>query len=107
MNDVALATPARTLARDFIALTKPRIISLLLVTTVAPMFVAGNPGWPLVLIVLLVVCGAVAALTDPLSGLVALEVAAVLAVTALLVLAEAMRRMMVRTCSSGMPARAQ
>src|SRR6185295_15889839 len=32
--------------------TKPRIISLLLVTTIAPMFVAGNPGWLLVLIVL-------------------------------------------------------
>jgi protoheme IX farnesyltransferase len=34
-------------------LTKPRIISLLLVTTVAPMFVAGSPGWLLVLIVLI------------------------------------------------------
>jgi protoheme IX farnesyltransferase len=34
-------------------LTKPRIISLLLVTTIAPMFVAGNPGWLLVLVVLL------------------------------------------------------
>ena len=33
-------------------LTKPRIISLLLVTTVAPMFVAGSPGWQLVLLVL-------------------------------------------------------
>jgi len=44
------------------------------------------------LIVLLVVCGAVAALADPLSGLIALEVAGVLAITALLVLAEAMRR---------------
>ncbi len=33
-------------------LTKPRIISLLLVTTVAPMFVAGNPSWDLVLLVL-------------------------------------------------------
>jgi protoheme IX farnesyltransferase len=33
-------------------LTKPRIISLLLVTTVAPMFVAGNPGWLLVVVVL-------------------------------------------------------
>jgi protoheme IX farnesyltransferase len=31
------------LARDLITLTKPRIISLLLVTTVAPMFVAGTP----------------------------------------------------------------
>ena len=51
MNDAALATPARTLARDFIALTKPRIISLLLVTTIAPMFVAGRPSWDLVLVV--------------------------------------------------------
>jgi heme o synthase len=39
-------------ARDFVGLTKPRIISLLLLTTVAPMFVAGRPGWQLVLIVL-------------------------------------------------------
>ncbi|CAA9309840.1 MAG: Heme O synthase, protoheme IX farnesyltransferase COX10-CtaB [uncultured Gemmatimonadaceae bacterium] len=37
--------------RDLVALTKPRIISLLLVTTVAPMFVAGDPGWGLVLAV--------------------------------------------------------
>jgi heme o synthase len=37
--------------RDYIALTKPRIISLLLVTTVAPMFVAGDPSWSLVLAV--------------------------------------------------------
>src|SRR5438128_928395 len=42
-----------SLLRDLVMLTKPRIISLLLVTTVAPMFVAGNPGWLLVLIVLL------------------------------------------------------
>lgn len=41
-----------SLLRDLVMLTKPRIISLLLVTTVAPMFVAGNPGWLLVLIVL-------------------------------------------------------
>src|SRR4030095_16359658 len=37
----------RSFARDLVALTKPRIISLLLVTTIAPMFVAGNPSWPL------------------------------------------------------------
>src|SRR3954462_6995708 len=42
-----------SLLRDMVMLTKPRIISLLLVTTVAPMFVAGNPGWLLVLIVLI------------------------------------------------------
>ncbi len=41
-----------SLVRDLVMLTKPRIISLLLVTTVAPMFVAGNPGWLLVLVVL-------------------------------------------------------
>jgi multisubunit Na+/H+ antiporter MnhF subunit len=46
----------------------------------------------LVLIVLLVICGAVAALTDLLSGLIALELSGVVAITALLVLAEAMRR---------------
>jgi protoheme IX farnesyltransferase len=34
-----------------VALTKPRIISLLLVTTIAPMFVAGDPGWLTVLVV--------------------------------------------------------
>jgi heme o synthase len=37
--------------RDFVTLTKPRIISLLLVTTIAPMFVAGRPEWTLVLAV--------------------------------------------------------
>jgi len=42
-------TRARALTRDLIALTKPRIISLLLVTTIAPMFVAGHPSWTLVL----------------------------------------------------------
>ena len=41
-----------SLLRDLVMLTKPRIISLLLVTTVAPMFVAGNPTWLLVLVVL-------------------------------------------------------
>src|SRR5438128_2199743 len=35
----------RSFARDLVALTKPRIISLLLVTTIAPMFVAGHPSW--------------------------------------------------------------
>src|SRR5438128_5311577 len=38
----------RSFARDLVALTKPRIISLLLVTTIAPMFVAGHPAWSLV-----------------------------------------------------------
>ena len=43
---------ARTLTRDFLTLTKPRIISLLLVTTVAPMYVAGHPSLWLVLVLL-------------------------------------------------------
>jgi protoheme IX farnesyltransferase len=50
MTHVATTT-SRTFARDLIALTKPRIISLLLVTTIAPMFVAGSPNWSLVLVV--------------------------------------------------------
>ncbi len=40
-----------SLWRDLIALTKPRIISLLLVTTIAPMYAAGSPSWLTVLIV--------------------------------------------------------
>ena len=51
----APAVPApvdRSLVQDLVMLTKPRIISLLLVTTIAPMFVAGSPGLPLVLLVL-------------------------------------------------------
>ena len=42
-----------TLLQDFIALTKPRIISLLLVTTAAPMYVAGDPALSTVLLVML------------------------------------------------------
>src|SRR5436305_9724001 len=50
---VAAREATRTsLLRDLVMLTKPRIISLLLVTTIAPMFVAGNPGFLVVLIVL-------------------------------------------------------
>jgi heme o synthase len=50
--DAAVPAPGvRSLLRDFVALTKPRIISLLLVTTIAPMFVAGRPSWELVLVV--------------------------------------------------------
>jgi protoheme IX farnesyltransferase len=41
-----------SLLRDLVMLTKPRIISLLLVTTIAPMFVAGNPGWLLCVVML-------------------------------------------------------
>jgi protoheme IX farnesyltransferase len=48
--DGAVASPAEpTFAADLLALTKPRIISLLLITTVAPMFVAGTPSWSAVL----------------------------------------------------------
>ena len=50
MTHVA-ASSSRTFARDLVALTKPRIISLLLVTTIAPMFVAGTPSWQLVAVV--------------------------------------------------------
>jgi protoheme IX farnesyltransferase len=42
---------AESLAHDLVMLTKPRIISLLLVTTVAPMFVAGHPSLLLVVLV--------------------------------------------------------
>ncbi len=53
MGTVAGEQSQPSLLRDLVMLTKPRIISLLLVTTVAPMFVAGSPGWLLVVIVLL------------------------------------------------------
>jgi heme o synthase len=51
VTNAATAPGRRSFARDLVALTKPRIISLLLVTTIAPMFVAGAPGWRLVLAV--------------------------------------------------------
>jgi protoheme IX farnesyltransferase len=47
----AATSASRLFVRDLIALTKPRIISLLLVTTIAPMFVAGQPSWGLVIVV--------------------------------------------------------
>src|SRR5438067_7307070 len=43
--DVTAQQAQPSLLRDMVMLTKPRIISLLLVTTVAPMFVAGNRTW--------------------------------------------------------------
>ncbi len=52
MGVAARETAHASLLRDLVMLTKPRIISLLLVTTIAPMFVAGNPGFLLVLVVL-------------------------------------------------------
>ena len=50
-----MPAPARahSLTRDLISLTKPRIISLLLVTAVAPKYAAGDPSLTLVLVVLL------------------------------------------------------
>ena len=53
MSDVIATAPTAppSFARDLVALTKPRIISLLLVTTIAPMYVAGSPSWQLVLAV--------------------------------------------------------
>ena len=40
-----------TLSRDLVSLTKPRIISLLLVTTIAPMYAAGSPSiWSVLLV---------------------------------------------------------
>ena len=50
MSDaIVVESRTRSLTRDLVSLTKPRIISLLLVTTIAPMFVAGDPSWTLVL----------------------------------------------------------
>ena len=52
MTDTLAVTPAwQRFARDLVSLTTPRIISLLLVTTIAPMYVAGRPGWRLTLAV--------------------------------------------------------
>ena len=52
MTDTIVERPHSSLLRDMVTLTKPRIISLLLVTTIAPMFVAGSPTWLSVLVVL-------------------------------------------------------
>ena len=49
----AAAPSGGPFGRDLLALTKPRIISLLLVTTVAPMYVAGQPSLLLILIVVI------------------------------------------------------
>ncbi len=52
MTDVvAQGTASAGMMRDFVSLTKPRIISLLLVTTIAPMYVAGEPSLWQVLVV--------------------------------------------------------
>ena len=51
---IAQVTARQGLIRDYIALTKPRIISLLLFTALGGMFLAeqGVPGAPLILLVL-------------------------------------------------------
>jgi protoheme IX farnesyltransferase len=52
MTDVVVqGTASAGMMRDFVSLTKPRIISLLLVTTIAPMYVAGAPSLWQVLVV--------------------------------------------------------
>src|SRR5512141_2570675 len=49
-----LAAQAQSsMLRDMVTLTKPRIVSLLLVTTILPMYVAGMPDLSLVLVVFL------------------------------------------------------
>ncbi|NUQ11492.1 MAG: protoheme IX farnesyltransferase [Gemmatimonadaceae bacterium] len=53
MSQAAAGAGERSLVSDLVMLTKPRIISLLLVTTAAPMFVAGTPGWSTVLLVMI------------------------------------------------------
>ena len=52
MSQVATEQRERSFASDLVMLTKPRIISLLLVTTAAPMFIAGSPPWLTVLLVM-------------------------------------------------------
>jgi len=52
MTDLAVSdVRSASFLRDLVSLTKPRIISLLLVTTIAPMYVAGTPSLGLVLLV--------------------------------------------------------
>jgi protoheme IX farnesyltransferase len=52
VTEVVANERARSLAADLVMLTKPRIISLLLVTTAAPMYIAGSPSWLTLLIVM-------------------------------------------------------
>jgi protoheme IX farnesyltransferase len=52
MSQAAAETRERSFAADLVMLTKPRIISLLLVTTAAPMYIAGSPSWFTLLIVM-------------------------------------------------------
>jgi len=50
-SDPSSETQHRSLAADLVTLTKPRIISLLLVTTIAAMYIAGTPRIGLVIAV--------------------------------------------------------
>jgi protoheme IX farnesyltransferase len=53
MTSVSAATATQSsLLRDMVTLTKPRIVILLLLTTVAPMYVAGNPTFLLLITVI-------------------------------------------------------
>jgi protoheme IX farnesyltransferase len=53
VTTAAVSERSSSFVRDLVMLTKPRIISLLLVTTIAPMYIAGRPSLALVLWVLL------------------------------------------------------
>ena len=53
MSETLTERQERSYAADLVSLTKPRIISLLLVTTAAPMYIAGSPSWVTVLIVMI------------------------------------------------------
>src|SRR5450432_1865126 len=53
MTSAAVPVRSNSFGRDLVMLTKPRIISLLLVTTIAPMYIAASPSLSLVLWVLL------------------------------------------------------
>ncbi|MEO8879780.1 MAG: heme o synthase [Gemmatimonadaceae bacterium] len=53
MTMAAVSANTNSFSRDLVMLTKPRIISLLLVTTIAPMYIAASPSFGLVLWVLL------------------------------------------------------
>jgi protoheme IX farnesyltransferase len=50
---VAAAPPRAQVLRDYVALTKPKVQSLLLLTTITTMYVAGDPSPGLVLVTLL------------------------------------------------------
>jgi protoheme IX farnesyltransferase len=53
VSEVAAGKREQGLVADLVMLTKPRIISLLLVTTAAPMYIAGSPPWLTVLVVMI------------------------------------------------------